>query len=178
MVYTGERVVPWDFRVGANLMHHHVARYAWAVPFAYRKNVVDLGCGAGYGSFMMSWSAKSVAGIDVSEDAISFAAAHFTAPNLSFEVGDITWRRVPADLFVAFEVLEHLDNPQVVIERCRPMLWSIPVSSANQFHRRMYTVNQTDKLMKVGEWFQGRDGLIVRREVAWFEPTYVLGFLK
>lgn len=173
--YTGERMVPWDLRCGPNLMHHHIMRYTWATPRVYAKEVVDLGCGAGYGSFLLSWVARCVLGIDQDQDTIAFARERFRANNLMFEAGDIAAAVYPAQVYVAFEVLEHLRYPDKILKRYSPLLWSIPVDSPGPFHARSYSVHSIDQLMGVGGWFQGDDGTIVQRERAWFKPKYVLG---
>jgi SAM-dependent methyltransferase len=179
MHYSGERMVPWNLSCGVNVMHHHVARYTWALPWVYGKKVVDLGSGTGYGSFMMSWVAGEVTGVEIDKEAVSFARQVFRAGNLAFEHNDVVKTHYPADIYVAFEVLEHLQHPEIVLERYSPILWSIPVSSVTPFHQHAYTVAEIDQLMAgSGGWYQGRDGLIVQREVAWFEPVYVLGVLR
>ncbi len=176
MHYTGERMVPWNLGCGVDVMHHHVARYTWALPWVYHKKVVDLGSGTGYGSFMMSWVADEVTGVEIDKEAVTFARQVFRAGNLAFEQQDIINSVYPADIYVAFEVLEHLNHPEIILERYKPLLWSIPVSAPSKFHRHAYTVDEIDVLTgNSGGWYQGRYGLIVEREVAWFEPFYVLG---
>ena len=175
MNYTGERMVPWNRATGKQVMQCHIARYAWAIQHVFDKHVVDLGCGTGYGSFMLSWAAKSVLGVDISKEAIEYAKARFDDDSLCFRASDISKVFLSADVYVAFEVLEHLDFPQRIVERFKPLVWSIPVNDANVFHRRAYSVSEIDVLMGISEWFQDKEGLIVRREVAWFDPVYVLG---
>lgn len=172
--YTGERMVPWDLRSGPHIMYHHMMRYAWAIQFTYAKEVVDLGCGAGYGSFMLSWGAKRVMGVDKDKNTVAFARENFRAKNLLFEVGDVTSAVYQGTAYVAFEVLEHLQHPAKILKRYSPLIWSIPVNSPGAFHARTYSVSAIDKLMGVGKWVQG-DGIIVPREQAWFEPKYILG---
>ena len=46
--FTGERVIPGQ--VDADLLNEHLARYAFAARLSRRKQVLDAGCGAGYGS--------------------------------------------------------------------------------------------------------------------------------
>src|SRR5215813_4356193 len=103
--FTGERVIPGQ--VDADLLNEHLARYAFAARLSRRKQVLDAGCGAGYGSAELAKTAASVLGIDVSAEAVEFARAEYPAGNLKFEVGDCTALPVAdgsIDLVVAFEV--------------------------------------------------------------------------
>ena len=52
-----ERWAPWSNGLPAEVATAHVMRYAWALQFVEGKRVVDLGSGAGYGAFMLSWQA-------------------------------------------------------------------------------------------------------------------------
>ena len=86
--FTGERVIPGQ--VDADLLNEHLARYAFAARLSRRKQVLDAGCGAGYGSAALARKAASVLGIDRSAAAIAFARAQYPAPNLRFEEADCT----------------------------------------------------------------------------------------
>src|SRR5262249_60279888 len=48
----------------ANVMQEHAIRYGFALGLVGGMRVLDLGCGTGYGSEMLSWSAASVRGFD------------------------------------------------------------------------------------------------------------------
>lgn len=179
LAYTGERVVPWK-HVGREILGCHVARYAWATRWTYGKRVVDLGCGTGYGTFLLSWGAKEVAGVDLSLEAVRYAAAHFSAANIRWEVNDLE-RPGPdglpiGDVYVAFEVLEHLNHPERVVERYRPIVWSIPIGDGSRYHKRAYTVGEAVALAQPAEvWLQSGRGEIVPAGKEWFHVAYVLG---
>jgi SAM-dependent methyltransferase len=109
--FTGERVIPGE--VDADLLNEHQARYAFAARLSRRKQVLDAGCGAGYGSAELARTAAGVLGIDRSAEAIAFAREQYPVPNLRFEEGDCLSLPVPEgsmDLVVAFEVIEHLED--------------------------------------------------------------------
>src|SRR5438874_10390113 len=80
--FTGERVIPGQ--VDADLLNEHLARYAFAARLSRRKQVLDAGCGAGYGAAELARTAAGVLGIDRSAEAIAFARAEYPAPNLRF----------------------------------------------------------------------------------------------
>jgi SAM-dependent methyltransferase len=109
--FTGERVIPGE--VDVDLMNEHLARYTFAARLARDKRVLDAGCGAGYGSAELANAAQSVVGIDCAIEAVNFARANYTLPNLRFEQADcsaLPLGDAAFDLVVAFEVIEHLGN--------------------------------------------------------------------
>ena len=145
--------------------------------FCYGKKAIDLGCGCGYGTYILSWWARRVVGVDIDPETALWAAQHFKSENLEYISFDITTRWLSGEVYVAFEVLEHLDNPEDVLRQAvgSPLVWSIPVADKSIFHTRRYSVQDIEKLMGRGGWFQSADGAIVPREQAWFDPRYVLG---
>jgi SAM-dependent methyltransferase len=121
--FTGERLIPGQ--VDVDLLNEHMARYTFAARLARGKRVLDIGCGAGYGSAELAHSADWVAGIDVAAEAVDFASSHYLAPNLVFEQGSATalpHGDAAFDLVVAFEVIEHLENWRGFLEEARRVL--------------------------------------------------------
>jgi SAM-dependent methyltransferase len=121
--FTGERVIPGQ--VDADLLNEHLARYAFAARLSRRKQVLDAGCGAGYGSAELARNATGVLGIDSSTEAIAFARAQYPAPNLRFEEADCSALPAPdgsIDLVVAFEVIEHLQDWRSFLREARRVL--------------------------------------------------------
>ena len=174
--YTGERAVPWNRGTGAILIPH-VARYAWALRFVASQRVVDLGCGTGYGSMILSWMARGGRGGDIDPEAIEFAFMSFRGPNLSFMQADLAHEPPPpANLYVAFEFLEHLQDPRALLAKLHgPLVWSLPVDDGSKFHARPYSAGEIEAMMGGEIYYQSDEGLIVEKEIAWFEPAYILG---
>jgi SAM-dependent methyltransferase len=176
--YTGERAVPWNRNTGTQVMVPHAMRYAWALQWCYQKQVADLGCGVGYGSFMLSWMAKHVIGVDIDIYSIQYAGRNFSRPQVSFEQGDVTTAIPPADVYVCFECLEHLQDPHDVLRLVgtNTLIWSIPVNDGSRYHVRPYSTNGIHSIMQGSQfWYQHADGLIVPKHDAPFKPTYILG---
>lgn len=181
MDFTGERAVPFNARTGKHIMFAHIQRYAFATQFAWQKQVVDLACGAGYGSHMLSLVAKSVTGVDIDPVAVDFALSNFGhREHLTFEQGDMTQAIPPAEIYVAFECLEHVGNPQKVFELVgdTPLIWSLPVNDNSRFHKKAYSLDEIEKGMKGNLYYQSRTGEITSAVYCDFVPAYVLGVIS
>jgi SAM-dependent methyltransferase len=99
-------------------LEFHLAFYRYAEVRA-RGDVLDIGCGYGYGSHFLSAKAKSVTGIDYHPPAIAYAAERYQAPNLKFLQHDAN-NRLPFedasfDLVVSSEVLEHIRSQRELL---------------------------------------------------------------
>jgi SAM-dependent methyltransferase len=120
--FTGERVIPGE--VNQDLWNEHYSRYRFAALFAAEKRVLDVGCGAGYGTALLAESASNAIGFDVSAEAIEYARQHY-GRNAAFVVGDAA--RFPEDLqafdvITAFEVIEHLAGYEDLIAEASRVL--------------------------------------------------------
>lgn len=118
MKFTGERVVPGQMDGNVSwVLQDHIARYNFALDKIAGKDVLDLGCGVGYGSYIMSLIAKTVDGIDVSFEAISEANSLYKRDNNCFYCNDITKLESlkTYDAIVSFEFIEHI-NPDIFFD--------------------------------------------------------------
>jgi glycosyltransferase involved in cell wall biosynthesis/2-polyprenyl-3-methyl-5-hydroxy-6-metoxy-1,4-benzoquinol methylase len=108
--FTQERYVPGTWSEIA--AYEHLPRYQLACDMAQGARVLDFGCGSGYGSATLARVAAKVTGLDVSEDALTYARTIHRAANLEF-IHDATFgASLPArcfDLITCFEVIEHLE---------------------------------------------------------------------
>jgi len=121
--FTGERVIPGQ--VDADLLNEHLARYTFAARLARGKRVLDLGCGAGYGTAELARHALSGLGADIAPEAVDFARANYREANVFFEQASCTALPHPAasfDLVVAFEVIEHLADWRELLNEARRVL--------------------------------------------------------
>jgi O-antigen biosynthesis protein len=110
---------------GEVIESEHLARYRWASQFAAGRRVLDAGCGVGYGAALLAQvEGSEVLGIDLAEEIIE--AAHGDMPSgVSLEVGDVTelpYEEGRFDLVVCFEVIEHLENPDLALDEFRRVL--------------------------------------------------------
>jgi SAM-dependent methyltransferase len=116
-----ERIVPEDTPAGVVALH--LKRYDFARRYCDGADVLDAGCGVGYGSAHLAEVAARVVGVDVSADTIAYACEHYAGPRASFEVMDVTALKFPDasfDVVCSFETLEHLrEPPRAVREAAR-----------------------------------------------------------
>ncbi len=122
MDITGERYIP-DTHSGV-LEAEHIQRYVFAGRYVKGKSVLDIACGAGYGSLLLlEAGAAEVTGVDISSDAIQFAADRYGRDRIKFIVENAElFRNGMYDVIVSFETLEHLDGRRQFLSNVRSML--------------------------------------------------------
>ena len=141
MEFTGERYVPGE--QGA-IRLEHVHRYAAVLDLTADKHVLDIASGEGYGSFMISESAKTVVGVDIAEDAIRHASTTYKKGNLKFSVGSATQLNFAAESFdvvVSFETLEHLAEHELMVSEIRRVLKPGGIFILSTPNRPVYSKN-------------------------------------
>ncbi len=128
---------------------HHLIRYEWAQAVLAELgpvgSVLDVACGAGYGSHMLAeqFPGTVVVGGDYDAEAIAFARDTYRKPNLTFTTADVTrWEESLGsrtfDCIVSFDTIEHIEHREImmqnVVEHLAPdgvLLLSTPVRSQN-----------------------------------------------
>jgi SAM-dependent methyltransferase len=174
MEFSGERVIPGQ--VDPDLWNEHVSRYAFAsrlvgrLPAGKRGRlrVLDAGCGTGYGTALLAAAAPGLkaVGIDISEEALAWAAGHYAAPNLRFQQGDclaLPFADHEFGVVVAFEIIEHLADAAGFLKEAARVLapaglliastpnrryYSEERGYANPFHTREYDAEEFDRLLE------------------------------
>lgn len=164
---TGER------QVGSSLDDirlDHRARYNLASQWlSETDDVLDAGCGVGYGSFILAGKSATVHGIDIDPDTITFAQKNWLHDRVTFQCTDICTEDLPTDkaftFATAFEVIEHLVAPELFLKSLSNVLapdatvvLSVPNEDAiahtvelNPFHMRHYTAQDfTDLIERTG----------------------------
>jgi len=120
--FTGERLTT---SMESGIMVEHLHRYAIAETYTKNKIVLDIACGEGYGSMLLSKKAKSVIGVDISVEAISHSQNKYKAPNLTFKVGSASNIPLPdksIDVIVSFETIEHHDQHEKMLDEIKRIL--------------------------------------------------------
>ena len=109
--FGGERLESKS-NLSKNNLLEHLVRYN-LLPGDMSGSVLDIGCGAGHGSNMLSKKYKKVYGVDISEEAIEYAKKNWASDNTEFVVGsamDIPFPDNSFETVSAFEVFEHLND--------------------------------------------------------------------
>jgi SAM-dependent methyltransferase len=137
---TPERFVP-ELMHGELVEAEHLARYWWASTLVEGKVVLDAGCGVGYGSNILARSgARQVIAVDAASAALEAAQAD-VHPSVRLLQGDV--RRLPlddgsCDVVVCFEVIEHLDDPEVALDEFARVLSPDGVLAVSSPNRNVY----------------------------------------
>ena len=139
MKFTGERFIPSE-QGKIRLEHYH--RYASVLDVVKGKYVLDVACGEGYGSSIMSTFANSVIGVDISEEAISHASMTYKKKNLKFLQGSVTSLDFADGLFdvvISFETIEHLFEQNKMLEEIHRVLKSDGLLIISSPNRKIYS---------------------------------------
>ena len=165
----GESVWPG---VRNDLFVAHESIYRFASSYARGSNVLDAGCGTGYGSRILADAgAAHVLGVDIDPLSIAFARRRFATATLCFEKADCQDLSFPPahfDFVFASNVLEHLERPECFIstafETLRPgghALFAVPpINSAAMaalhhdihYHRSNLSVAAWHALLAAQAW--------------------------
>ena len=112
--YTGERLAAEDPRFAPD-MARHLAAYHLVAPMVEGREVLEAGCGEGYGAGLLAARAKRVVAVDYDAAALELARRRHSAPNLEFRAVNLLdlARSAPGsfDAVTNFQVIEHLDDP-------------------------------------------------------------------
>jgi SAM-dependent methyltransferase len=118
-----ERIVPGIASPG--IVAIHLKRYEFASPFVEHADVLDAGCGAGYGCAVLARGAQRVVGLDRSDEALAYARANYAAANVEFVQGDLLDLPFPDgsfDVVCAFETIEHVEDAGVFLDELARVL--------------------------------------------------------
>ncbi|MET0758137.1 MAG: class I SAM-dependent methyltransferase [Mycobacterium sp.] len=117
---TGERTVPGLAEENYWFRRHEVVYQRLADRCAGR-DVLEAGCGEGYGADLLADVAHHVIGLDYDESAVAHVKARY--PRVEMRHGNLAELPLPdgsVDVVVNFQVIEHLwDQPQFVAECLR-----------------------------------------------------------
>jgi predicted SAM-dependent methyltransferase len=149
-----ERMDPNTKYFERNNALYHLYRYQFAeANFVKDKNVLDIACGVGYGSRILSTSAAHVTGVDISDKAIQYAKNFYNAENIQYKVGsveNIPFDNNSIDVVVSFETIEHIVDDLKYIDEIKRVLkdnglYIVSTPNGfidNGFHYRGYNYKQ------------------------------------
>jgi SAM-dependent methyltransferase len=166
LALTGERTVPGLDAENYWFRRHEVV-YRRLVRHCTDRDVLEAGCGEGYGADLIAGVARRVIGLDYDERAVTHARARY--PKVEVRQGNLAQLPLPAgsvDVVVNFQVIEHLwDQPRFIAECARVLRPSglLMVSTPNRitfspgrdtpinpFHTRELNAGELTKLLVDG----------------------------
>jgi SAM-dependent methyltransferase len=118
---TGERTLP-NVPEENYWYRRHLVVYDWIARRCAGLEVVDMACGEGYGSDVLSRRAARVTGVDANPEAHEHARLRYRRGNLSFKRDLVETYSQPCDALVFLQTIEHLQDPKAALEHFRTLL--------------------------------------------------------
>jgi len=118
---TGERTLP-DVPAENYWYRRHLVVYEWIAARCRGLEVVDLACGEGYGTGVLSRTARSVVGVDANPEAHEHARLKYARPGVRFVRDLVETYDEPADAIVFLQTIEHVQNPAEILGHLRSLL--------------------------------------------------------
>jgi 2-polyprenyl-3-methyl-5-hydroxy-6-metoxy-1,4-benzoquinol methylase len=123
LTLTGERTLP-DIPAENYWFRRHLAVYEWIGARVLGSRVIDMACGEGYGTEVLSRSGATVVGVDANPEAHAHASARYVRENLRFERGlvETHGKRGGYDAVVFLQTIEHVPDPTQVLKHFKSLL--------------------------------------------------------
>jgi SAM-dependent methyltransferase len=121
LALTGERTLP-DVPEENYWYRRHLVVYQWIGARTIGERVVDMACGEGYGSEVLSRGAAAVVGVDANPEAHEHARLRYVRQNLRFERDLVESFSEECDAVVFLQTIEHVQNPGEILEHFKAML--------------------------------------------------------
>ena len=148
---SGERMLPTC--ADRATFWEHIERYRFACRYAEGREVADIACGEGYGlAALHAAGARSVVGIDRSEEACVHAARRYGLPAVTADAEALPFPEQFFDMIVSFETLEHLAEPRRFVAECARTLRSDGLLILSTPHGPVFRANRGAVLYHVSEW--------------------------
>lgn len=115
--------------------------------------ILDVGCGGGFLTNFLAHKFKDVSGLDASETSLQVAKKNDQTQRVQYMVGDaykLPFADQSLDVVCAMDFLEHVDQPQRVIDECSRVLKTGGLFFFHTFNRNWISWLIVIKFM---EWF-------------------------
>ena len=134
-----------------------IARYNFAMKYAYKRDVLDAGCQRGYGGNLLSYVAKSIGFADISEKSLGYCKRLVHQCASSYYQVDFEKERIPEkwDMVASFETIEHLENPDFYLESVKEclneggyLIFSVPHETPSSLHKQIFNEQAIRELIE------------------------------
>lgn len=173
-----ERIVPSEMDLSdpdqKNLIEASIRQYRFASLFVKGKRIIDIGCGAGFGTVLLrsEGGASSVLGLDIDEELIRLAGDNYAGDGVEFVCGRYEDLNANAqfDAVVSINTIKHLPDPKDFVNKAAELLvpgselilsaYMTPTKDFNPYHLTDFTPGSFRRLLKrggfrvVGEYLQ------------------------
>lgn len=124
------------------LNRRHVERYAMVRQWC-KGSVLDISCGVGYGTFLISKNpdVTKVCGVDIDQETIDYANAEFKNKKTNYICDAIENYTGKHDMMISLETIEHLEDPYILkalADRCNIDLIFLSYPSKKTTHYNLY----------------------------------------
>jgi 2-polyprenyl-3-methyl-5-hydroxy-6-metoxy-1,4-benzoquinol methylase len=121
LALTGERTLP-DVPEENYWYQRHLVVYEWIRDRLAGQRIIDMACGEGYGTAVLAQRAAAVVGVDANPEAHEHARLRYTGANIRFARDLVETFDEPADAVVFLQTIEHVQNPDEVLERFKALV--------------------------------------------------------
>jgi 2-polyprenyl-3-methyl-5-hydroxy-6-metoxy-1,4-benzoquinol methylase len=121
LALTGERTLP-DVPEENYWYRRHLAVYEWVAASCAGLDVVDMACGEGYGTGVLSSTAAHVTGVDANPEAFEHARARYGGPRVDFARDLVDSYSEECDAVVFLQTIEHVEDDAGVLRHFKSML--------------------------------------------------------
>ncbi|MFQ5453208.1 MAG: methyltransferase domain-containing protein, partial [Candidatus Zixiibacteriota bacterium] len=128
---SGERLIPDEYKQSPQeylIYLCHLETYRYAFEYVAGKFVLEVGCGTGYGTHMLSERCRSIIGVDISREAVEYAVKNYSNPNLEYKVipsiekSPLPFESNLFDVVVSFQVIEHINEAGTCLQEIHRVL--------------------------------------------------------
>lgn len=167
---TGEQIIPKKFESKEEYLLYlrHLFAYYFAKDNILENSaVLEVGCGEGYGTFLLQKKFKKIIGLDVDKNIVAHASKKYGSENCIFRVYDglkLPYKDDTFDAVISFQVIEHIQDDinyiseiYRILKRNGIFLLTTPNRTYrlkpgqkpwNRFHIREYYLHELENILK------------------------------